>query len=73
MVLFPCLYHHLTSLNHHNSEYLREPFAEFLGVAILILFGDGVVCQVVLSANTGVAPTPKGVSFKHLLDGPSVT
>lgn len=28
---------------------LREPFAEFLGTMILILFGDGVVAQVVLS------------------------
>ena len=30
----------------HN---MREPFAEFLGVFILIMFGDGVVAQVVLS------------------------
>lgn len=30
-------------------HYLREPFAEFLGTMILILFGDGVVAQVVLS------------------------
>ncbi|VVT55690.1 uncharacterized protein SAPINGB_P004693 [Magnusiomyces paraingens] len=29
----------------------REPFAEFLGTFILILFGDGVVAQVVLSSN----------------------
>ncbi|KPI43432.1 uncharacterized protein AB675_6687 [Cyphellophora attinorum] len=28
---------------------LREPFSEFFGVFILILFGDGVVAQVVLS------------------------
>jgi len=41
-------------------ESLREPFAEFLGVAILVIFGTGVVCQVVLSSNTGVAPAPKG-------------
>ena len=27
----------------------RQPFAEFFGVFILILFGDGVVAQVVLS------------------------
>ena len=33
-------------------HYLREPFAEFLGTMILILFGDGVVAQVVLSENT---------------------
>lgn len=30
---------------------LREPFAEFIGTMILILFGDGVVAQVVLSAG----------------------
>lgn len=28
---------------------LREPFAEFFGVFIMILFGDGVVAQVILS------------------------
>ena len=30
---------------------LREPFAEFWGVFILIMFGDGVVAQVVLSGG----------------------
>ncbi|KAL2396230.1 Aquaglyceroporin-9 [Exophiala dermatitidis] len=30
-------------------HFCREPFAEFFGVFILILFGDGVVAQVVLS------------------------
>jgi len=30
-------------------HYLREPMSEFLGVFILIMFGDGVVAQVVLS------------------------
>lgn len=30
---------------------LREPFAEFLGTMVLILFGDGVVAQVTLSKN----------------------
>lgn len=30
---------------------LREPIAEFFGVFILILFGDGVVAQVVLSGG----------------------
>ncbi len=44
------------------SEVLREPVAEFFGVMILIIFGAGVDCQVVLSANTGVASSPKGVS-----------
>ncbi|RDB19033.1 hypothetical protein Hypma_014345 [Hypsizygus marmoreus] len=41
-------------------EYIREAAAEFLGVAILIIFGAGVDCQVVLSSNTGVSATPKG-------------
>jgi aquaglyceroporin related protein len=31
---------------------MREPFAEFLGTFIMILFGDGVVAQVVLSNST---------------------
>ena len=30
-------------------RFMREPFSEFFGVFILILFGDGVVAQVVLS------------------------
>lgn len=32
-------------------HYMREPFSEFFGVFILILFGDGVVAQVVLSGG----------------------
>jgi hypothetical protein len=32
--------------------FMREPFSEFFGVFILILFGDGVVAQVVLSGGT---------------------
>ncbi|KAF5341434.1 hypothetical protein D9758_014749 [Tetrapyrgos nigripes] len=39
---------------------LREPAAEFAGVMILVIFGAGVGCQVNLSANTGVASSPKG-------------
>lgn len=31
---------------------LREPFSEFMGTFILIMFGDGVVAQVVLSNGT---------------------
>jgi len=31
---------------------LREPFSEFIGTFILIMFGDGVVAQVVLSNGT---------------------
>lgn len=32
-------------------QTLRDPFSEFFGVFILILFGDGVVAQVVLSGG----------------------
>ncbi|KAJ6572005.1 putative aquaporin 3 [Mycena capillaripes] len=39
---------------------LREPFAEFLGVAILVIFGAGVNCQVLLSSVSGVSSSPKG-------------
>ena len=46
-----------------HRAFLREPFAEFLGVAILIIFGNGVDCQVVLSANSKVASSQKGVGI----------
>jgi len=39
---------------------LREPIAEFFGVMILIIFGNGVDCQVVLSSVPGVASSGKG-------------
>jgi len=32
-----------------RRQYYKEAFSEFLGTFILILFGDGVVAQVVLS------------------------
>ena len=44
---------------------MREPMAEFAGiagVAIFVIFGAGVDCQVGLSTNTDVASSPKGVS-----------
>jgi aquaglyceroporin related protein len=41
---------------------IREAAAEFLGTAILIIFGTGVDCQAVLSMNTKVAAFPRGVS-----------
>ncbi|KAF8964774.1 putative aquaporin 6 [Flammula alnicola] len=41
-------------------KVIREPMAEFAGVAIFVMFGTGVDCQVVLSTNTGVASAPKG-------------
>jgi aquaglyceroporin related protein, other eukaryote len=42
------------------SEIIREPAAEMLGTMILTLVGCGGNCQAVLSANTGVAASPKG-------------
>ena len=43
-----------------NREWIREPAAEMLGTMILTLFGTGGNCQVILSANAGVASSPKG-------------
>jgi aquaglyceroporin related protein, other eukaryote len=44
--------------SHHNKylwsrirHHLREPFMEFMGTFIMIIFGDGSVAQVLLSAN----------------------
>ncbi|KAL2044032.1 hypothetical protein N7G274_003553 [Stereocaulon virgatum] len=51
-------------LEHHELLWsrirlvLREPFAEFFGVFIMVMFGDGSVAQVLLSSNaTGNAGT----------------
>ncbi|KAK0475624.1 major intrinsic protein superfamily membrane channel protein [Armillaria luteobubalina] len=41
-------------------EILREPAAEFAGTMLLVIFGTGVNCQAGLSANPGVASSPKG-------------
>ncbi|KAM5541376.1 hypothetical protein V8D89_004930 [Ganoderma adspersum] len=38
----------------------RELAAEFLGVMILVMFGNGAACQTQLSRNTGVAPVAYG-------------
>jgi len=42
------------------KQMIREPAAEFFGVMILIIFGNGVDCQVVLSSNPGVASSQHG-------------
>ena len=39
--------------------------AEFIGTMLLILFGSGVNCQVVLSSVSSVASSQKGVSLNH--------
>ena len=41
---------------------MREPMAEFAGVAVFVLIGTGTDCQVVLSTDTAIASSPKGVS-----------
>lgn len=33
-------------------KFMQEPFSEFFGVFVMMLFGDGVVAQVVLSSGT---------------------
>jgi aquaglyceroporin related protein len=43
-----------------SSEMIRKPAAEAIGTMILILFGNGVDCQVVLSSASGVASSQKG-------------
>ena len=44
------------------SEIIREPMAEFAGVAIFVMIGAGADCSVVLSTDPAVASSPKGVS-----------
>jgi len=39
---------------------MREPMAEFAGVAVFLIIGTGVDCQVVLSTNTDIASSQKG-------------
>ncbi|EAU83999.1 hypothetical protein E4U52_001108 [Claviceps spartinae] len=39
---------------------IREPMAEFVGVALLVIFGAGSGCSVVLSSNSDVAPGSRG-------------
>lgn len=51
---------------------LREPFAEFWGVAIMVMFGDGSVAQVLLS--TGQATHQAGTAIARTnpsIGGPS--
>ncbi|PIL30336.1 transporter [Ganoderma sinense ZZ0214-1] len=43
-----------------DDEYVKEPAAEFLGVMILVLFGNGAACQTQLSANKNVSSTAYG-------------
>ncbi|KIW98450.1 uncharacterized protein Z519_00111 [Cladophialophora bantiana CBS 173.52] len=43
--------HHKNLLWSRIRHHLRDPFAEFMGTFIMILFGNGSVAQVTLSAN----------------------
>lgn len=42
---------HHTLLWERIRHYCRDPFAEFMGTMIMIIFGDGSVAQVWLSTN----------------------
>ncbi|GLB45121.1 putative MIP aquaporin (TC 1.A.8) family protein [Lyophyllum shimeji] len=42
------------------TQMLQEPVAEFAGTMVLVVFGTGGVCQVVLSSDPGVVAAPKG-------------
>jgi aquaglyceroporin related protein len=52
------VHHHLTWSS--VRVIFREPFAEFFGVFIMILFGNGSVAQVLLSAGQATAPGKDG-------------
>jgi hypothetical protein len=43
---------------------MREPVAEFAGIAVFLIIGtaSGVDCQVVFSTYPAIASSPKGVS-----------
>lgn len=55
-------------LEHHELLWsrirlaLREPFAEFFGTFIMVLFGDGSVAQVLLSAGNSMSTIAPGMS-----------
>ena len=49
---------------------LREPFAEFWGVAIMVMFGNGSVAQVLLSTGQETAPGGNGFgSYQNIILG----
>lgn len=51
---------------HHNlwwtrvRHHLKDPFAEFMGTFIMIVFGDGSVAQVLLSSNKNLPAGDQG-------------
>lgn len=44
----------------HVRIVLREPFAEFWGVVVMVMFGNGSVAQVLLSTGQETAPGGNG-------------
>ena len=58
--------HSILTVERHNlwwprvRSILREPFAEFWGTFVMILFGDGSVAQVLLSTGEKTAPGGDG-------------
>lgn len=58
--------HDHEGLEHQNLAWsrvrlaLREPFAEFFGTFIMVLFGNGSVAQVLLSAGQPSSPGKAG-------------
>lgn len=54
-------------LEHHNLLWsrirlaFREPFAEFFGTFVMVLFGDGSVAQVLLSASNTTSTIAPGM------------
>jgi hypothetical protein len=59
LTMFPCRTHVYACSA--CSHYFSEAAAEFMGVMVLIIFGNGAICQVVLSGNTSVTTLPHGV------------
>lgn len=52
---------------------LREPFAEFWGVAVMVMFGDGSVAQVLLSTGQETAPGGNGFGSYQSINWGCVT
>jgi hypothetical protein len=50
----------LLTLYCRARNVIREPAAEMLGTMVLILFGTGAICQVVLGGSTKVDSASKG-------------
>ena len=66
----PIIEEHDTDLDHTDWWWpkvrmtLKEPFAEFFGVFIMVLFGDGSVAQVLLTeSGTTATSAPGGTGF----------